>query len=203
MEFAAASSLLTILPGLDTALIIRTAAVDGPRSARIAGLGICTGVLFWGLLASTSLGVLFAASRLAYDTVRIGGAGYLLYVGIRLFLHRPATGAARLTTGAGCGASSVRTFRRGLFTNLLNPKVGLFYVSFLPQFVPAGAPVALFSVGLASLHAAESFLWFLALSGAASVATRWLAGSSVQRMINRITGAVFVAIGVKLVLSRR
>jgi threonine/homoserine/homoserine lactone efflux protein len=63
--------------------------------------------------------------------------------------------------------------------------------------------VALFSVGLASLHAAESFLWFLALTGAACVATRWLAGSSVQRMINRITGAVFVAIGVKLVLSRR
>jgi len=203
VEFAAASSLLTVMPGLDTALIIRTAAVEGRRSALVAGFGICTGVLIWALAASTGLGVIFATSILAYDALRIIGAAYLLYLGVRLLVHRrpgPEPDGTQRPTRGTAGSTS---FRRGLLTNLLNPKVGLFYLSFLPQFIPAGAPVAAFSMLLASLHAAESLLWFLVLSGATSLARRWLATGPVQTAINRITGAVFIAIGIKLVLARR
>jgi len=199
LAFAAASSLLTLIPGLDTALIVRTAVVEGRRSALVAGLGICCGVLTWGVLASTGLGVLFATSRLAYDTVRIIGAVYLLYLGVRLVLS-PVSGAASRPAQQGVGKGA---FRRGLFTNLLNPKVGLFYVSFLPQFVPAGTPVAAFGMLLTLVHASESFLWFLVLSGASSLARRWLTTGSVQAAINRMTGMVFIAIGLKLMLSRR
>lgn len=203
IEFAAASSLLTIMPGLDTALVIRTAAIEGRRSAMVAGLGICTGVLIWALMASTGLGVLFATSKLAYDAVRLTGAAYLLYLGVRLIVQRPPGSEPDRAPRPASATAGATAFRRGLFTNLLNPKVGLFYVSFLPQFIPAGAPVAAFSMLLASLHAGESLLWFLALSGATSLARRWLATGSARAAINRITGAVFIAIGFKLVLARR
>jgi len=151
-----AAALLTLTPGLDTALVLRTAAVEGGRRAMQAGSGIVVGVLAWGVIAAFGLGAVLAVSRTAYAVLQMAGAAYLLWLGLNLLwaarYDRPALPQeAGRDSPPGGGR---RWFLRGLLTNLLNPKVGVFYVSLLPQFIPADVPVVGFSVLLAGIHAA-------------------------------------------------
>src|SRR5687767_1909404 len=127
IAFTVAAALLTVTPGLDTALVLRTAAAEGPRRATLATLGIATGCLIWGALVALGLGALLAASQLAFTVLKWVGAAYLVWLGIGMILK------PRQTFDAGQAQPSAGSFRRGLLTNLLNPKVGVFYVSFLPQ----------------------------------------------------------------------
>ena len=133
IAYLAAAGLLTITPGLDTALVLRTAAVEGRRRAALASLGIATGLLIWGLAVALGLGVLLAASQAAYTLLKWAGATYLAWLGASLIL-KPRS-KLDLAAPARRGEN---WWALGLLTNLLNPKVGAFYVSFLPQFVPAG-----------------------------------------------------------------
>jgi threonine/homoserine/homoserine lactone efflux protein len=199
LAFTAAAGLLTITPGLDTALVLRTAAVDGGRRALLAGIGVCLGCLVWGLAVSVGLGGLLAVSRLAYDLLRVAGAAYLIYLGLRL-LTRPAPS---LDLDTRIGARTPSWFTRGLVTNLLNPKVGVFYVTFLPQFVPSGVSVTGFSMLLAGIHAAEGLCWFALLVLATRPLTRWLKRPRVAKGLDRVTGVVFIGFGVGLLLDRR
>lgn len=198
LGFTAAAGLLTITPGLDTALVLRTAAVDGGRRALLAGIGVCLGCLVWGLAVSVGLGGLLAVSQLAYGGLRIAGAAYLIYLGAKL-LTRPVPS---LTLNSP-GTMHANWFARGLLTNLLNPKVGVFYVTFLPQFVPSGASVTSFSMLLAGIHAIEGFIWFALLALATRPLTRWLKRPGVAKGLDRVTGVVFVGFGVGLLLDRR
>jgi RhtB (resistance to homoserine/threonine) family protein len=205
LAFTGAAGLLTIVPGLDTMLVLRTATVEGPRRAMFAGLGICTGCLIWGVLVSLGLGAIFSVSNFAYHLLRIIGAGYLVYLGVRLLRQRePAqfeepdqTAELQQTTGAS------RWFARGLLTNLLNPKVGVFYVTFLPQFIPAGVNVVGFSVLLALIHDVEGILWFAALTLATQPLVRWLRRPKILTLLNRLTGGIFILFGVRLALERK
>ncbi|HYK12123.1 MAG TPA: LysE family translocator [Gemmatimonadales bacterium] len=198
LSFTAAAGLLTLTPGLDTALVLRTAAVEGGRRALLAGIGVCLGCLVWGLAVSVGLGGLLAVSRVAYNVLRIAGAVYLIYLGIRL-LTRPA----RSLDLEGRVKTQANWFARGLFTNLLNPKVGVFYVTFLPQFVPTGASVTSFSMLLAGIHALEGLCWFAILVLATRPLARWLKRPGVTKGLDRVTGVVFVGFGVGLLLDRR
>jgi threonine/homoserine/homoserine lactone efflux protein len=199
--FTLVSAVLTVTPGLDTALVIRTATVEGSRRALAAGLGICSGILFWGLIAATGLGALFATSTFFYDTVRIIGAIYLVGLGCRFLLSRGSDSTPRWSSHAFWPHESA--YLRGLLTNLLNPKVGIFYVTLLPQFVPSSVPVTRFSMLLAFTHALESFLWFVALSRATQLLAHWLARGGVQAAINRITGVAFIGLGLRLMVARQ
>src|SRR5271168_221709 len=134
LAFVAAASLVTITPGLDTALVLRAAAADGRRAGAWAAAGVGAGCLTWGAAVALGLTALLAASTAAYVALRWAGAAYLLYLGVRLLLAPRS--AMQIDTAPTAGA---HPFRRGLLTNLLNPKVGVFYVSFLPQFIPSGA----------------------------------------------------------------
>src|SRR5690606_35262859 len=146
LAFIAAATLLAVTPGLDTAIVLRTATVEGRRQALLAALGIGLGCLVWGVAVSLGLGALLQASELAYTVVKVVGATYLVWLGVRLILR------ARTAIDHGATGEGVRggrdAFWRGLLANLLNHKVGVFYVSFLPQFVPAGADVASYSLFL-------------------------------------------------------
>jgi threonine/homoserine/homoserine lactone efflux protein len=202
IAFALAAGLLTLTPGLDTALVLRTAAVEGPKRAAFAGLGVVAGCLAWGGAVALGLGALIAASRLAFDLLRWAGAAYLVWLGIGLLL-RPRDRFDVAAAGAAAAGDDLAWMRRGLFTNLLNPKVGVFYVSFLPQFLPAGVAPAPFIFLLAALHAAMGLAWFAVLIAA----TRPLAGvlrrAAVVRWLDRITGGVFLGFGLRLALQPR
>ncbi|HEV2551040.1 MAG TPA: LysE family translocator [Stellaceae bacterium] len=208
LAFTLAAAVLTVTPGLDTALVLRTAVVEGPARAMVAGLGICCGLFGWGLLVSAGLGALLAVSELAFDALRIAGALYLLYLGTRLLLRlRGPASPLAIEPDAGEGARGDverrRWFVRGLLTNLLNPKVGAFYVTFLPQFIPAGVNVVWFSLLLAAIHAVEGVLWFALLTRASAAARRWLVRPTVQRTLDGVTGGLFLLFGVRLAVEYR
>jgi threonine/homoserine/homoserine lactone efflux protein len=196
IAFTLAAALLTVTPGLDTALVLRTAAAEGARRALAASLGICLGCLAWGALVAVGLGMLLEASELAYLALKWVGALYLLYLGVRLiFARRPEVEAEDQ-------AARANWFLRGLLTNLLNPKVGAFYVSFLPQFIPAGANVPSTTLLLAAIHSALGLLWFALLIAATRPLARALRNPALVRGLDRATGAVLIFFGLRLAFGR-
>jgi threonine/homoserine/homoserine lactone efflux protein len=194
LAFAAVAALLTVTPGADTALVLRAAVGGGPRAAMVAGAGVCLGVLVWGAATAVGLAALVAASPTTYDVLRLAGAAYLLWLGVRTWREAGEVPEAR---------SDGPWFRTGLLTNLLNPKVAVFYVSFLPQFVPEGTPVLPASLLLAAIHATEGLLWFALLATATARLRRLLSRAPVRRAVQRVTATVLVGFGVRLAVEAR
>lgn len=199
LGFTAAAALLTILPGLDTALVLRTAAVEGPRRAALAGLGITLGCLVWGTAVAVGLGALLAASQLAFTILKWAGAAYLLWLGVGL-LARPRQAFDLDGDAVAPADGEFAWMRRGLLTNLLNPKIGVFYVSFLPHFVAQG--VGPFLVLLAALHGLIGLTWFALLILATRPLARALKRPAVVRWLDRVTGGVFIAFAARLAMQR-
>ncbi len=203
LTYLFAAGVLTITPGVDTVMVLRTATLEGPRRAAFAALGIGLGCLVWGALVALGLGALLAASEVAFTGLKWAGAAYLVWLGIGL-IRKPRTGLDVAGPERAAGAAGAREWlRRGLFTNLLNPKVGVFYVTLLPQFVPEGVPVAGYTFLLAVIHVGLGLLWGLALIGAAVPLGRTLKRPAVVRGMDRLTGCVFIAFGARLALTRR
>jgi threonine/homoserine/homoserine lactone efflux protein len=199
VAYVAAAALLTVTPGLDTAMVLRTAAVEGPHRAALAAAGIVCGCLAWGAAVALGLTALLAASHLAYLALKWAGAAYLAWLGINLIL-KPRS---RFELAAGAPAPSGNWWLRGFLTNLLNPKVGVFYVSFLPQFVPTQVAAGPFMFALAVIHAVLGVVWFAVLIAATTPLKRWLQRRPVVRWLDRITGVVFLGFGLRLALDRR
>ncbi|HWZ60674.1 MAG TPA: LysE family translocator [Gemmatimonadaceae bacterium] len=200
VSFALAAGVLTITPGLDTALVIRTSTVEGPRKAVLAMLGINGGLLVWGAAVAIGLAALLTASEIAFTVLKWVGAGYLVWLGVTLLLRPRQRFDPSLAMSDHHGAN---WFWRGLLNNLLNPKVGVFYVSFLPQFIPTGVPTAPYTFLLAVIHVVLGLIWLSALILATHPLNRALQRPSVIRALDRLTGIVFVGFGVKLAVSRR
>ncbi len=198
LAFIAAATLLTITPGVDTAMVLRAAATEGPRSALFAGNGISIGCIIWAGVVSLGLGALLRASELAYTILKWVGAAYLVWLGLKLVL-KPRTAWADQSAAATKGFAAMRA---GFFTNITNPKVGVFYMTFLPQFIPHGANVAAYSFLLALVHIALSVVWFAALTAATVPLGRALRRPNVIKNLDRITGGLFIAFGLKLAASR-
>ena len=200
LAFVAAATILTLTPGVDTAMVLRSAAAGGPKRAAYAAVGIALGCLVWGAAVSLGLGALLSASELAFTAVKWAGAAYLAYLGIKLLVHpRTSLGEAELGSA---DLDSWASFRQGLLTNLLNPKVGVFYITFLPQFIPVGTSVAVFSFVLATVHVLLSLIWFAVLIAATVPMGRFLRRPRVVKGMDRVTGGVFIAFGAKLALSK-
>lgn len=198
LAFTFAATLLTLTPGLDTALILRTATVEGTRKAIQAQLGINAGCLAWAAAVAFGLGALIAVSELAYNLLKWCGAGYLAWLGVQMLLKpRQKMGEVKLSNG------SQNWFLRGFFGNLLNPKVGVFYVSFLPQFIPTGHSPVLWTFGLVLIHVVLGTLWSALLIGSTRKLSGILKQEGVVKWLDRTTGAVFLLFAAKLALSRR
>ena len=199
--YLVAAGLLTVTPGLDTALILRTAAVEGSRRAALAAVGIISGCLIWGAAVALGLGALLAAAPLAFTVLKWAGCAYLVWLGLNLIL-RPRD-RFEIASGAPSQEGDFTWMRRGLLTNLLNPKVGVFYISVLPQFLPAGVAPASFIFLLALIHAGLGLAWSAVLIGATRPIGGFLRRAVVVRWLDRITGGVFLGFGLRLALSRR
>ncbi len=201
--FIATATVVTITPGLDTAMVLRTAAVEGRRPAVLAGLGIALGCLVWGAAASAGLGVLLQASETAYTALKIAGAAYLAWLGFKLLAKPRGAFDALEDAGAGIAPDAGRNaFWRGLLTNLLNPKIGVFYLTFLPQFVPAGPANPAYPFFLAVIHVALTLVWFAVLIAATLPLAGLLRRPAAMRLLDRVTGIVFLAFGLRLATSR-
>lgn len=164
----------------------------------MASIGIALGCLIWGAAVSLGLGALLQASELAYTVVECAGAAYLVWLGAKLLLKPRSI----LDSEAGKEYSQDKdAFWRGFLTNLLNPKVGVFYVTFLPQFVPAESSVASYSLLLACLHIVMTLAWFSVLIAATVPLSGFLRQPSAVRTLDRLTGGIFVIFGIKLATS--
>ncbi|MFG1977214.1 LysE family translocator [Nonomuraea fuscirosea] len=204
-QFALVVGVLTLTPGLDTALILRTAALGRHRSAWGVVLGIQTGTLMWGALTSLGVTALLTASHIAYEVLRWAGAAYLVWMGVRMlagtFRGRTADGEPDGHPLASGADAMVRGFRQGLTTNLLNPKVGVFYVAVLPQFIPAQTNHLAMGVLLASVHVALGLVWSAALVAFARGLRGWLRTGRARRLLDRVAGTVIAAFGIRLALG--
>ena len=201
--FSLAAGLLTITPGLDTTLVLRTSASEGPRSATFAALGIGLGCLAWGAAAASGLTALLTAAPMAFEVLKWIGTVYLVWMGMKMIFSRSQGLDPIGPAEAALTPNSVGWLRRGLLTNLLNPKIGVFYVTFLPQFVPTGVSPGPWMLLLAGLHVVFGLIWFAVLIAATLPLSRVLRRPAVVRWIDRIAGGVLIGFGARLALSRR
>lgn len=201
-SFLFAITILTLTPGFDTALVLRSAAAQGWKWASATAFGVTLGCLVWGVAVGLGLGALLLASEMAYNLLKWIGAAYLLYLGVKLLLN-PRTQAEEGHSAQNKEQSYFACFSRGLFGNLLNPKVGVFYVTFLPQFIPAGASVPLWCTLMALTHMAIGLVWNAVLIGGSQYFAAHLRRPAVLKVMDRLTGCVFIGFAAKLALSRR
>lgn len=200
--FAAAAALLVILPGPDTLVFLRSLVRSGRGAALRTLAGTLTGLAIWVLVAVLGLTAVLRASHDAYLALRVVGAAYLVWLGVQALRTRRAANAVAAGDRPGAGRMGLRSgFGAGLATDLLNPKVGVFFVTFLPTFIAADQPVAATSLLLGGIYILETALYFVVLLVAASTVTRWMATERIRSRIDRTMGAVFIVFGVRLVLE--
>ncbi|MEV0112279.1 LysE family translocator [Streptomyces sp. NPDC050844] len=203
-SFALVVGLLTLTPGLDTALILRTSALGRRRRAWGVVLGIQTGTLLWGALTSLGVTALLTASHLAYTALRWVGAAYLIWMAARMlrdtFRGQPTSDTDDAVLAAGTDSVG-GGWRQGTLTNLLNPKVGAFYVAVLPQFIPPGTGHFAMGLLLTMVHILIGLLWSAVLIGFARVLHGWLRKPRARRLLDRITGTVIGIFGIRLALG--
>jgi threonine/homoserine/homoserine lactone efflux protein len=190
-------ALLTVVPGPDVAVVTRAALASGRSAAARATLGIVTGCLVWGALTVAGLAAILAASATAYTVVKFVGAGYLVFLGLQT-LWRTRRGSAAPAAVAESGVSRGRPFRNGLWTNLLNPKIAVFYTGLLPQLVPAGAPVTPTLLALVGVHAVLGLVWLNLYAALLHGARGTLSRPRVRLVIDRVTGTVLVGFGLRV-----
>jgi threonine/homoserine/homoserine lactone efflux protein len=210
LAFLVVAGVLTVTPGADMALVMRHALGGGTRPAFFASLGICLGTLIWGTASALGVSVVLAQSALAFAVLKYVGGAYLLYLGVRAI-----GGALRRSVGPEGpplrpipenerrGPSSSACFAQGFFTDLLNPKVAVFYVTFLPQFVAPDRPLLSQSVFLAFTHVVMGLIWLTIYARFIDRMAAVLLTERVKRRIEAVTGAVLVALGIRLALARR
>jgi threonine/homoserine/homoserine lactone efflux protein len=218
--FALASTLLILAPGPDSLLVLRNTLRHGRRAGWITASGTISGLLAWAVAAAFGLSALLRVSDLGYNAVRLAGACYLLWLGVSsLWPFRgrhaaratAAEPAARVPAAEPAGPAGPhpgragwrRAYLNGLLSNLLNPKIGVFFIAFLPGFIPAGAPAPLFPLALGLWFIAETGAWLATLAWMAARGAGWLRRSTVQRWLERITGVALIGFGLRLATQAR
>ncbi|QIZ34113.1 LysE family translocator [Saccharopolyspora sp. ASAGF58] len=212
MSTAAYSAFLVVAligimtPGLDTMLILRHSLLGGRRAGVATFLGINLGCVIWGTASVAGLTALLTASQITYDIVRVAGAAYLLWLGgsaiwkslPRNKIQQPEDVPAEPVRLTGWTA-----LRAGMTTNLLNPKVGVFYISLLPQFLPAGPAAFVWGPLLVATHVSIGLLWDTALVWVASRARALFEKQRVRAWLDRVTATVLIGLGLKLAVEGR
>lgn len=194
VAFVAASFLIALSPGPGTAMVLRQS-VHGRKAALATVFGMEVGVACWAVAAALGVSVLLTASEIAYHGLRIAGAVFLVYLGVKALISRSLPGAAP--------PPASRAFRSGLVVNLANPKLGVFAISFLPQFAPAGEAgqgvLLLLAVGWVLIDT----VWYLLIVAVLHTVRGWLGRPRVRPALEKLSGCVLLALGVRLVLDPR
>ncbi len=184
-------------PGPDFVIVTRSAALSGRRAGMACAAGIAAGVFVWSVVSAVGVAGLLAASAVAFTVVKLVGAGYLMLLGVRALLAA-RRGEYEVEAEAGAsGPSAWAAFRQGLLTNLLNPKVAVFFLALLPQFVPE-APSALDTLTLGVISAVVGLVWFTVLANVVNAVRGVLARPAVRRAIDTAMGAMLVAFGIRV-----
>lgn len=194
--FLLSGIILNITPGADTMYILGRSISQGKRAGILSILGISSGALIHTLLASVGLSLILAKSIVAFSIIKYAGAAYLIYLGIKTLLSSDTLTLNEVKTD-----SMFKIYLQGVLTDLLNPKVALFFISFLPQFVTANnsyGPLPFLLLGLTFITTGTLWCIFLALSSA-SVTNKLRDNPNVFRLLNKLVGCLFIGLGLRLV----
>ena len=198
--FLVTAILLNITPGTDTMYIVSRSVSQGRMAGIYSALGISAGIVVHTLLAAFGLSVILMQSSFLFNVIKIIGAIYLAYLGVRMLLAKNTVQEKSLTK-----QSHKKIFLQGMVTNVTNPKVALFFLAFLPQFIHTDAgvssPIPFIILGLTFMLTGG--IWCLLTAFVSSIATTKLRGSAkVSTVLNRVTGLVFIAMGIKLLQTK-
>jgi threonine/homoserine/homoserine lactone efflux protein len=205
LVFIAIAAVLTITPGADTALVTKNVITRGRTSAFFTTFGIVLGCLIHATLSALGLSAILNRSATLFEAVKLVGACYLIYIGaVSLW------SGIRGNHGAPVNAEfsveprerRLRSFTEGLFTNLLNPKVALFYLTFLPQFIAPGEPVLKKSLLLALIHVFMGLAWLVTFASLLHQLRGVFSRSSVRHNLETVTGGLLIAFGLKLAIAK-
>lgn len=194
LAFAGLCVVLAVTPGPDSFIVLRFAVRSGVAASLSAAAGAAIGSLFWAGAAGLGLAALLAGWSVGYTIVRVLGALYLIYLGVRALCARHPLKAD--TTGAAEHTSSWRAGRTGLLSAMLNPKIGLFFLAVAPQFVQSHADVVATTLLLGCIDAAVAFGWLALVSIGASRMMRWLRRPKVGTHLERASGVALTGLGV-------
>jgi RhtB (resistance to homoserine/threonine) family protein len=200
--FLVLSVLLILIPGPDTAIVTKHALLAGRRGAMYASFGVTIGLAVWTLLAAVGLAAVLRASENAFLVVKIVGAVYLVWMGIQMLRNPPVVPEATADVGRGRDVAK-RAARQGLLTDLSNPKVGVFFTSFLPQFVHGGSHGFASLLLLGTIFGFLTLLWLLFYGYLIGHGSTFLRRPRVRRALDRFTGVVLVAFGIRLAFEHR
>ncbi len=200
VSFLALSALVIVAPGPDMALVARNALLGGTRTAVLTAFGVVTGLAIWTLAASAGIAALLRASEPAFLALKVVGATYLAYLGVQAL--RAAWRRDDGATSPGRPGRPRRALRQGLLSNLGNPKIAVFFTSFLPQFAPPGSSfVTLLALGL--VFCLMTLAWLVGYGAVVARAGDVLRRPRVRRALEGLTGAVLIAFGVRLATEHR
>jgi threonine/homoserine/homoserine lactone efflux protein len=217
LGFALAATLMILAPGPDSMLVMRNTMRGGRRAGWVTACGTLSGLAVWALAAALGLSAVLRVSHVAYDVLRFCGAAYLIWLGVTSFgafrrngaAAKPGPEAGRPRPAPGCAPASHppartgRAYLNGVLSNLLNPKISVFFMAFLPAFVPAGTSTSQFSLVLGAWFIAETGLWLAVVAWLADRGVRWLRRPAVQRWTERVTGIVLIGFGLRLATESR
>jgi RhtB (resistance to homoserine/threonine) family protein len=207
LAFAGIAAILTVTPGADTMLVMRSVFARGQRAGLLTSLGICSGLFFHATLSALGLSLILVRSATAFSIVKLLGACYLIYLGgqslWRAFRHDARQPSAHEGFVNKQRKEWWQSFLEGLLTNVLNPKVAIFYLAFLPQFISPGDSVLAKSLLLAGIHFMLGILWLSLVTMFLGKVRAFLIRPRVQRTIEATTGAVLIAFGARLAMERR
>jgi len=201
--FLAVSLLVIVTPGPDTALTIRNTLLGGRRSGIFTALGVATGQAVWALATSAGVAALLVASEPVFAAVKLAGAAYLVLLGLQALRSALSPGTPRAEVGASTRAlAPARALRQGLLSNLGNPKMAVFFTSLLPQFAHGEATFAsLLLLGL--VFCLLTLVWLTLYAAAVAKAGELLRRPRIRRTLEALTGAVLVALGLRLAAESR
>lgn len=194
LAFAGAAALIVLLPGPDTLVVVRSILRGGRRQGLLTALGNLCGLTIWVTGAVLGIAALLRASEVGYNALRVVGACYLVYLGVQAWRSRGAVEDALSRTGGVLGTG----FKAGILTNLFNPKIGVFFVTFLPGFVPAGSAVAPTTAAFGAIFVLLTALYWLALLGIAERVRTWMSTPTIRRRMDIATAGVLVGFGVRI-----
>jgi threonine/homoserine/homoserine lactone efflux protein len=200
--FALVMLLGAMSPGPDFAVVVRRAAVSGRGPGTLTALGVAAGVAVWAVAAATGVAALVAVSAVVYTAVKLVGAAYLLYLGIRALLAARRAGGVEVGVGASRPVGAWTAFRQGLVCNLFNPKAAVFFVALLPQFLP-DRPGLLDTLALSAVSVAVTGLWFVTVANLVGAFRRLFLRPRLRRAVDAVTGTALVTVGIRLAAATR
>ncbi|MGP9689734.1 LysE family translocator [Psychrobacter sp. AOP22-C1-C5] len=209
LGFILAAILLNLTPGTDSVYIITRSISQGQKAGLYSVLGITSGSLIHTLLASLGLSVLLASSPVAFMIVKYIGAAYLCYLGLKMLLNKPSNSIANSLSkdkiiGNQYKVDNWQIYKQGVLTNVFNPKVALFFIAFFPQFIDANYAYGMVSFLVLGLtFASTGFIWCSCLALlAARFSKKLRENPSVETILNKISGVVFIGLGIKLLTEK-